>query len=80
MKIATILALLILPLTASAAVYKCDEGGHVVYMDRPCMYAVKDVKPAVTPVSAERRERSAPLRAGSLSEEVAVLAARPLSR
>lgn len=77
-----VLALLECSLPASAAVYKCDEGGRVVYMDRPCLYAPAEAKPALrvaNPAAAdgERRERVQPVRNLS-ADESAILQARPL--
>lgn len=77
-----VLALFECSVPASAAVYKCDEGGRVVYMDRPCLYAPAEAKSAVRTVGVpsgegERRERVQPVRTLP-ADESAILQARPL--
>ena len=39
MKIVLTLLVGLVPVAAQAAVYKCGEGGQVVFTDRPCVYA-----------------------------------------
>lgn len=49
-----VLGVLMVPLAAQAAVYKCGEGANVVFTDRPCTYvapAAKAGAPAVVVVT-----------------------------
>ncbi len=39
-----VLGVLMLPLAAQAAVYKCGEGANVVFTDRPCTYVAPAAK------------------------------------
>jgi hypothetical protein len=84
MKTRFLLLVLSFPLTVSAAVYKCDDGGRVVYMDRPCMYEVKEARPqaqnAPTALPGERRERNLALRVNAVTEDLTTVAARPYTR
>jgi len=56
-----VLGVLMLPLAAQAAVYKCGEGANVVFTDRPCTYvapapkAGAPVVPVVTPAELGAR-------------------------
>lgn len=39
-----VLGVLMVPLAAQAAVYKCGEGANVVFTDRPCTYVAPVAK------------------------------------
>jgi hypothetical protein len=43
-------SVLLLPLLAQAAVYKCGEGASVVFTDRPCNYVAPPAKADPRPV------------------------------
>lgn len=53
--------LLIMPSLGEAAVYKCTEGGQVVFTDRPCVYTAPAVKAEAKPVPPANRSDEARL-------------------
>lgn len=67
MKIVLTLLVGLVPAAAQAAVYKCGEGGQVVFTDRPCVYAPPADKAAPRPTTAPARpaEFASRLQAGS---------------
>jgi len=65
MKIVLTLLVGLVPAVAQAAVYKCGEGGQVVFTDRPCVYAPPADKAAPRPVTARPAEFASRLPVGS---------------